>query len=97
MTNTTEWKHRELCGRNSSTRNLRKPVGRRLLLLLAAPLVLGVAGCGTNRKSINTTETRNVCQPWKAIDYDGKKDTKPTVQQIQEHNETGANIGCWPR
>lgn len=95
--NTTGWKRSALHGRNSSTHNSKKPVGRRLLLLLVAPLALGAAGCGGRLKPINTTETRNACAPWRAITYDGKRDTAPTKQQVQEHNETGANIGCWPR
>jgi hypothetical protein len=54
-----------------------------------------LAGCQTNQTGTTVTDTETQCIAWRAIHYSATKDTALTVQQVREHNATGARLGCW--
>lgn len=58
-------------------------------LFFAISLALFVAACQ------QTSAVTTVCAPWRAITYDGQRDTRQTIQQVRVHNLTGAKLGCW--
>lgn len=82
----------------TSKRNWRLKEQRGLALGLSVLLLVSLlAGCQTTRTGIPTVGTVPIvdvqCWP-KRITY-SKNDTKPTKDQVREHNLTGRNIGCW--
>ena len=70
----------------------RKGPSRHYLLLTALILLPSLAACQT---SMTATAVKTVCSPWRAITYSGTGDTPQTKRQVQVHNRTGQNLGCW--
>ena len=58
-------------------------------------LILGpaLAACASTGSTV--TATRTLCAPWSPITYSGQGDTAKTKRQVQVHNKTGQNLGCW--
>lgn len=65
-----------------------------VFLVLCLVLLLPLAGCATS-STATATSTASICAPWRAITYSGTKDTAATTRQVQVHNKTGQNLGCW--
>lgn len=74
----------------------------RALKLLSLPLLLwlplSLASCATvstGTASDPSLTKQIVCGPWRAITVSKTKDTPETVRQVQVHDQTGVNLGCW--
>jgi len=61
-----------------------------LMTLILAPALAACASTGST-----VTATRTLCAPWSPITYSGQSDTAKTKRQVQVHNRTGKNLGCW--
>ena len=69
----------------------------KMLLLLASFLSFTLLpGCASlSQTRLTATQSKVICEPWRAIKYSGNKDTPLTVEQVRVHNQTGRNLHCW--
>ena len=66
----------------------------RLVKLSVLPLLVALTGCQSMNPTPSLgTEGPSFCQAARAIYY-SRYDTKPTIQQIKEHNAVGVALKC---
>jgi hypothetical protein len=76
------------------TRSGSKRPRSHIRMLFALCAVSALAGCQHTEQLIAATARQAKCDWTRNITY-SKKDTAPTVEQIQIHNQSGRNQKCW--